>query len=94
MPTEEEQQLLDILGQDEIPDIETTEETVAAVAEHFPEMDEKTQALMARVIQANMPTPEEIAQAEEIARHNAQVSEDRVKRLALREAKRNRRRIK
>ena len=91
MTTDEEQKLLDILGEASIPEAEGTEKTKAAVAEAFPDMDEKTQGLMARIIQAKMPTPEEIAQAEEISRHNAGIREKRQIRLAERAAKRERR---
>jgi hypothetical protein len=89
--TPDEQKLLDILGADEIPDIESDERTREIVADAFPDMDDHQIDLMSRVIQARMPTPEEIAEAEQIARHNAGVSQAREERLAARAAKRKQR---
>jgi ABC-type uncharacterized transport system ATPase subunit len=74
---EQEQKLLEILSLPEVE--EAAGETAAeeAVESAFPDMDEKARSIMARVMKAQMPTPEEIEQAEKIAQHNAKVQEKR-----------------
>jgi hypothetical protein len=90
MPTEEEEALLKILDAPEIPlaeDPEMLAEIAGQVETAFPEMDEKQRRVMEKVITTKMPTPEEIAQAEQIAIHNAKVERRRQENLAKRRAR-------
>lgn len=72
-PDEKELKLLEILNSDEIPDAAGLAEAEAAVENAFPHLDDEAQKTMARVMMSNLPTPEEIEQAEKVAQHNAEV---------------------
>ena len=84
-----EQKLLEILNSGEIPDAVDLAAAEEAVENAFPDMDEESRKTMARVMVSNMPTPEEIEQAEKIAQHNAEVKarrKDKLRERALRRA--------
>jgi hypothetical protein len=87
-PTEEEKKLIEILDQPEISSAAGDEkcefDADEAVKSAFPELDPKAQKVMARVLEAEMPTPEDLEQAERIAQRNAEISKQRRERLAQR----------
>jgi len=86
--TDEEQKLLDILNETELPGAAGLMQAEEAVAAAFPEMDEVAQKAMARVIMSRMPSPEEIQKAEEIVLHNAEVQSKRDERISRRNERR------
>lgn len=90
-PTEEEQKLLDILNQPEIESAGSEKVSVEeAIDEAFPGLDEKRRAALATIMEADMPTPEEIEKAERIAQHNREVAQ---KRAIKQERKKQRRQV-
>lgn len=68
-----EQKLLDILGSSEVSAASDLAEAENAVQNAFPHLDEKARKAMARVMTCEMPSPEEIARAEQLAKVNAAV---------------------
>ena len=89
--TEDEQKLLDILSQPEITPAAGEEDSEKrelnseeAVRTAFPELGPGAQRIMAKVLEAEMPTPEELERAERIAQHNAEISRKRRERLSQR----------
>lgn len=89
--TEQEKKLLEILG---TPEVESAagEEKQEAISSAFPYLDEKAKKLMAKLMTVELPSPEEIEQAEKIAQHNAEVARKRQLRLKAREERRKRKR--
>ena len=75
MPTDEEK-LLAILEQ---PDVEPVEDAAPLV------LDEKQRATLQRLLDKQMPSPEEIARDAEINEHNAEVQRLRQVKLARRQ---------
>ena len=78
-----EQKFLEILSQ---PDV------VIPADEIEDEFTEEQRATLQSVLEAEMPTPEEIQQQIEIQKHNAEVKAKREERLARREARRGHKR--
>lgn len=87
-PDEKELKLLEILNSEEIPDAAGLAEAEVAVENAFPHLDDEARKTMARVMMSNLPTPEEIEQAEKTAQHNAQVQERRDEKLRRRAERR------
>lgn len=91
--TDKEQKLLEILEQPEISEPAGGEKCLldaeAEVKKAYPELSSKSQKIVAKILTAEMPTPEELEQAERISQHNAEISSKRQERLAQRKLRRN-----
>lgn len=82
------EKLLEILSADEVEGTAGLDDALRAVENAFPDLDEEAQKSMAQVMLCDMPTPEEIEQAERTVVHNAEVQAKRDERLAQREKRR------
>ncbi len=82
------QKLLEILGTDDVEDTAGLDDALLAVENAFPDLDDEAKKAMARVMMCEMPTPEEIEQAERTVQHNAEVQAKRDERLAQRAKRR------
>lgn len=78
-PTKEEQLLLDILGGDD-----PTEEP----DDEGKNLDEHQRALLQHLLNASMPTPEEIMRSARAAEHNAEIDRQRMEKLKARRERR------
>ncbi len=84
-PTDQEQAMLDILGQDAEEDSQSTREELDSA---FPELTDKGREIIASLAEASLPTLEELALREKIAEDNAAVSARREVNLRKRDLRR------
>jgi len=84
-PTDQEQAMLDILGQDEP---ETPQSTREELDSTFPELTDKGKDILASISEASLPTLEELALREKLSQDNAAFKARRKLNLQKRELRR------